>query len=221
VFVVTAALSALILLYYLVPSPNSFIEEHPSPTGRTDPIALSVGKLNMVIPANYISYASARQGGPAKEVALAARLPDLQGYSEWHSSSFNDNGPDSPIVYMLIRDDAINISEEDRLKRIYMSYVTDTEGKPSDFNLTKYAFRDDSGSGYHDEDLYVGQTASGIVVMRCDRLGPQVPSPSCLRDMRVGHHVAVTYRFKRSHLAEWQDIATGMDKLMKGFVRNK
>src|ERR1700685_3938416 len=83
VFVVTAALSALFLLYYLAPAPNSFIEEHPSPTARVDPIPLSVDGMKLVIPANYILYASARQGGARKEVALAAKLPDFHGYSDW------------------------------------------------------------------------------------------------------------------------------------------
>jgi hypothetical protein len=219
VFIITAALSVLILLYYVLPSPNSFIEEHPSPTSRTDPIALTVGNLNLVIPANYIQYASARQGGQVKDIALAAKLPDFHGYTDWYASTFNDNGPDSTVVYLLIREDDLGLSEADRLKRIYMSYVVDTTGAPSDFGLTHYVFRDDADSGYRGEDLYVGQTAQGQVVLRCDRLGPLVLSPSCLRDMKLGHHASLTYRFKRSHLAQWQDIATGVDALMQSFIR--
>lgn len=217
VFIVTAALSALILLYYLVPTPNSFIEEHPAPTSRTDPIALQVNKLKFVIPANYIRYASARQGGPVKEVALQARLPDFAGYSDWHASQFDDETADSPVVYFLIRDDQLNLSEADRLKRIYLSYVADPAGKPGPFGLTQYTFRDDSG--YRGEDLYVGQVAAGPVVLRCVRFSAQVPNPTCLRDTRLGHHVALNYRFMRSHLAQWQDIATGADTLMHSFGR--
>jgi hypothetical protein len=217
VFVVTAALSALILLYYLVPTPNSFIEEHPAPTSRTDPIALQVNKVRLVIPANYIQYSSARQGGPRKEVALWAKLSDFHGYTDWYASTFADNGADSPVIYLLIREDQLNITEDERLKRIYMSYVIDPAGQPGPFGLTQYNFRDDSG--YRGEDLYVGQTAKGPVVLRCVRFGPQVPSPSCLRDIRLGHHVALTYRFKRAHLAQWMDIAAGIDGLMHAFVQ--
>ncbi|HEY1632231.1 MAG TPA: hypothetical protein VGF56_13020 [Rhizomicrobium sp.] len=216
VFIVTAALSALILLYYLAPTASSIIEEHPQPTSRTDPIALQVEKLKLTIPANYILYASARQGGQKKEVALAAKLPDFHGYSDWYGSTFSDNSSDSPIIYLLIREDPLTISEADKLKRIYLSYVADPVGKPGPFGLTQYAFRDDSG--YHGEDLYVGQTPKGPVVLRCVRFGPQVTSPSCLRDMRLGHHVALTYRFKRAHLGEWQDIATGIDSLVGSFT---
>ena len=81
VFAVTAVLSAMVLLFYLAPTPASFIEEHPAPTSRTDPITLSVNGVAFTIPANYILYKSARQGGPRKDVALIAllsRLPRLQ-----------------------------------------------------------------------------------------------------------------------------------------------
>ncbi|MGH6872679.1 MAG: hypothetical protein ACREHE_14350 [Rhizomicrobium sp.] len=216
VFIVTAALSALILLYYLVPTPNSFIEEHPQPTSRADPVSLSVNGLKFVIPANYIRYASARQGGAMKEVALQARLPDFAGYSDWHASDFDDAGADSPVVYFLIRDDPLTLTEAERLKRIYLSYVADTTGKAGPFGLTQYTFRDDSG--YRGEDLFVGQTTGGLVVLRCVRLSAQVQNPTCLRDTRLGHHVALNYRFMRSHLSDWQDIATGTDKLMKSFM---
>jgi hypothetical protein len=77
VFVVTTVLSAVILLLYLAPTPASFIEEHPSPTSRADPIDLSVNGLALKIPANYIIYSSARQGGPRKDVALFTTFPGL------------------------------------------------------------------------------------------------------------------------------------------------
>jgi len=219
VFLVTAALSALFLLYYLAPAPNSFIEEHPSPTARTDAIALSVDELKLVIPANYIVYSSARQGGPRKEVALATKLPDFHGYSDWYASTFADNGPDSPVIYLLIREDRLNMSEAQRLQRIYLAYVVDPAGKPAPFGLTQYTFRDDSG--YHGDDLFVGQTPKGPVVLLCVRFSPDVPSPSCLRDVRVAHRVALNYRFKRTHLARWHEIADGVDGLMSSFTQTK
>jgi hypothetical protein len=219
VFLVTAALSALVLLYYLAPPPSSFIEEHPSFTARTDPIALSVNELKFNIPANYIVYASTRQGGARKDVALAAKLPDFHGYSEWYASTFTDNGPDSPVVYLLIGEDRLNMSEAQRLQRIYLSYTVDTAGKPAPFGLTQYTFRDDSG--YRGDDLFVGQTTKGPVVLLCVRFSADVPSPSCLRDVRLGHRVALNYRFKRTHLARWHEIADGADGLMTSFIQVK
>jgi hypothetical protein len=49
------------------------------------------------------------------------------------------------------------------------------------------------------------------------RFSPQVPSPSCLRDLRLGNGVTLSYRFKRANLGRWQEIAQGVDKLVRSF----
>jgi hypothetical protein len=215
VFVVTAVLSGLFLLFYLAPTPTSFIEEHQSPTSRADPVRVSVGNLSLNIPANYFLYASARQGGQRAKIELFASFPDFHGYSDWESQTFSGNGPDSPIIYMLLRNEAFNLQEDERLKRIYLNYVDDPNGSPGPFGLTQYAFRDDSG--YRREDLFVGQSHGHAVVMHCFRLGPEVPSPSCLRDVRLSTTVVLSYRFKRAHLANWLEIADGIGDLMHTF----
>ena len=216
VFAVTAVLSALFLLFYLAPTPTSFIEEHQAPTSRTDPVMISIGGTPLEIPANYMLYASARQGGERKQVELFAKLPDFDGYSDWESRAFNSNGQSSPIVYLLIREEQFNLSEEDRLKRIYLTYVANPSGTPAQFGLTQFVFRDDSA--YHHEDLFVGIWQGHSVVMRCERFSPEDSNPSCLRDMPLSKHVVVSYRFKRTHLGDWQDIAAGAAGLVHSFV---
>jgi hypothetical protein len=218
VFVVTAVLSALFLLFYLAPTPTSFIEEHQSPTSRTDSVHTSIGGLSLDIPANYLLYASARQGGERKQVELFAKFPDFHGYSDWESQSFSGNSPDSPIIYMLIRNEPFNLSEEERLKRIYLGYVADPQGKRGPFGLTQFSFRDDSG--YRREDLFVGEVRNRPIVMRCVRYSPEVPSPSCLRDVRLSSTVVLSYRFKRAHLASWNEIADGVGGLIRSFLAN-
>lgn len=215
VFVVTAGLSALFLLYYLVPTPTSFIEEHVAPTSRTDPVSITIGGTKFSIPANYIMFARARQGGALKEAQLFTTFPDFEGYSDWHASSFSGNAADSPVIFLLLREEQFKISEAERLQRIYMTYVADPAGKPGPFGLTQYVFRDDSG--YQGEDLFVGQMNGKPVVLRCVRFSPQVPSPSCLRDVRIGSGITLSYRFKRANLGRWQEIAQGVDKLVASF----
>jgi hypothetical protein len=215
VFVVTAGLSALFLLYYLVPAPTSLIEEHMAPTSRTDPISISVNGAKFSIPANYFMFARARQGGVQKEVHLFTIFPQFKGYSEWDSSSFSNNGADSPLIFILLREEPFKISETERLQRIYLTYVVDQAGKPGPFGLTQYVFRDDSG--YHGEDLFVGQLDGKPVVLRCVRFSQEVPSPSCLRDERMTAGASLSYRFKRANLAHWPEIARGIDKLVTSF----
>jgi hypothetical protein len=215
VFIVTAGLSALFLLFYLAPAPTSFIEEHPSPTARDDAITLNVGKLSLIVPANFIVYRSARQGGDRKDLALFTTYPDFHGYTQGDAQAFTSNAADAPVIYMLIRKESVSITEAQRLKRIYMAYVTDPAGTPGPFGLTQYVFRDDSG--YRGEDLFVGNQEGKPIVMRCVRFSQEVPSPSCLRDIRLIKGVALSYRFKRANLAHWQEIAEGVEGLIKSF----
>lgn len=217
VFAVTFVLSALFLLFYLAPSPPSFLQEQVSPTSRADVVDLRVHGMHLYIPANYLQYDSARSGGARKDLALFALLPDMSGWSNWESSTFTGNAPDSPVVYMLVRDENLNLSEPDRLTRIYMAYVTNPKGVAGPFGLTQYTFREDSG--YRNEDLFVGQGPHGPIVMRCVRFSPQVPSPGCLRDTLIGRKVALSYRFKRAHLGRWREIGDGIDKLIAGFKK--
>lgn len=215
VFVITAILSILFLLFYLFPRPTSLIEESQSFTPRADLVRLSVGGLSLEIPANYLLYASARQGGPRRQVDLFAKYPDFSGYSDWESRIFAGSGTDSPIIYMLIREDPFNLTEVSRLKRVYLSYVVSAAGKSGPFGLLEYAFREDSA--YRGEDLFVGWSNHQVVVMRCERLSLEDPSPSCLRDMQLSKGAALTYRFKRSHLANWHEIADGARMLVVSF----
>lgn len=215
VFVVTAALSALFLLYYLAPAPTSFIEERPTPTDASDLVSLSVSGLDLTIPSNFIVFKSVRQGGSRKEIALFATFPDFHGYSGWDSSAFTNNSADSPLIYMLIRQESLNLKENDRLQRIYLNYVVDPKGVAGPFGLTQYTFRDNSG--YRGEDLFVGQIEGKPIVMRCVRFSQDVANPSCLRDVRLAKGVALSYRFKRALLSRWQEIATGVDVLAQSF----
>ncbi len=215
VFVVTFALSAMFLLLYLAPSAPSLFEEQVVPTSRSDIISLSVHGRTFHIPANYLQYASARQGGERREIALFALVPGMSGWSNWNAQTFTGNAPDSPVIFLFIRNEKIGLTETDRFNRVYMGYFSTPHGEPGPYGLTQYRFRVDSG--YKNEDLYVGETASGPMVLRCVRLGPQVPSPSCLRDMLIAPGVSLSYRFKRSHLPQWQEIGDGVDKLIASF----
>jgi len=217
VFVLTAILSGILLLYYLGPRPRSLIEEHASPTTSTARISLTVGDVNFSIPANYIRYRGARKGGILNQAALFALLPDFRGYSEGAAEGFLGNAADSPVVGILLHDEPLKLSETERLIRIYFGYVSDPKGRPGPFGLTAYDFRDDTG--YREEDLFVGRLGARLIVLRCDRLGARNTSPSCARDTRLARHAGLTYRFKRAQLSRWREIATGVDSLMHSFMR--
>ena len=217
VLVVILILSGGFLLFYLFPSPPPLFAEQQSPTSDSTVVALEVNGQKLWIPSNYLQFESARHGGRRRDIELFALLPDLSGWSNWDAGSFADNSPTSNVVFMSIREDKVNLSEADRFRRIYQGYLADPKGSPGWYNLTQYAFRSDSG--YHNEDLFVGHTASGPVIMHCAKLGPDVPSPNCWRDVNLAKGVSVSYRFKRRRLNHWVQIDDGVDKLMAAFGR--
>ncbi len=217
VFVVTLVLSALVLLFYLAPAPPALFSEQVSPSSDTGPVSLEIGGLRLSIPANYLEFSSARRGGPRHEIALFASLPDLKGWSNWDATVFSDNAADSPVLHMTIREERVNLSEAERLEQVYLAYVANPNGTPGPFGLTHYTFRDDSG--YRQEELFVGRTPAGPAVLRCVKLSADVPSPSCLRDMRLANGVALSYRFKRAQLEHWREIGAGVDRLIASFEK--
>ena len=217
VFVVTFILSAMFLLLYLAPTAPSLFEEQAVPTSRSDIIQLQVSGHAFRVPANYLLYASARQGGEHREIAMFALLPDMTGWSNWDAENFNSNTPDSRVVFLTIHKERLNLSEADKLRRVYLDYVSDKRGVAGPYGLRQFAFRGDTG--YRAEDLYVGDAEHGPVVLRCVRPSHDVPSPGCLRETQISTGVSLSYRFKRAHLAEWREITGNVSKLIASFQK--
>ena len=215
VFVITAALSAGVLAYYLLPRPAFFFHEQALPSAVTDRVSLTVHDINFSIPANYLEFKKARAGGEQKEVALFALMPAMTGFTPADADRFRSNDPDSDLIYILVREDALGLGEAERFRRIYLSYVENPAGERGPYGLTQYGFR--GNSGYGDQDLFVGKTSSGPVVLRCVRASDSVPSPSCLRDQTLSTGVSISYRFKRAHLDRWREIGADVDRLIKRF----
>jgi hypothetical protein len=214
VFGVTFALSAAFLFFYLAPRGEGLFNEQAAPTSRSDLVALTVGGLAFRIPANYLIYDSARTGGTRAEAALFALLPDLSGWSNWAADAFASNAEDSDVVYLTIKAKA-SLSEADKLKRVWPDYLADRRGDDGPYGLHRYTFRRDTG--YRNEELFVGQTDAGPVVLRCVKQSPEVPSPSCLRETQLARGVTLSMRFKRAHLDTWRDITAKADKLIASF----
>jgi hypothetical protein len=214
VFGVTFALSAALLLFYLAPRGDTLFNEQASPTSRSEPVTLTVGTVTFRIPANYLIYNSARTGGRRSEIALFALLPDFSGWSNWAADAFASNAADSDVVYLTVKAKP-SLSEADKLKRVWPDYFADPRGSEGPYGLHRYTFRKDTG--YRSEDLFVGTTQSGPVVLRCVVLSSEVPSPSCLRETVLAPGVILSLRFKRAHLYAWRDITTKADRLVASF----
>jgi hypothetical protein len=215
-FFVTACLSAVVFAYYFAPGPPGLGEEFPEPTDATRPVALTIGSTRFRIPANYVLLTSARRGGTLSEVALAAMLPRLEGYSLSSAKEFAGNTADSPIINLKIRGERAPLSEGQRLDRIYRFQVEDQQGEKQADGLMRFSFRPDSG--YRGQELFSGDIDGQPIVILCDRTAPDTPSPNCLRDIPYGEGLGLSYRFKRAHLARWREIDDTVKELLGGFA---
>ncbi len=230
VFFVTASLSALVLAYYFAP-PTGLTEELPVPTDATNMVAVSVGSTDFHIPANYMVLSSARRGGAQKELTMTASIPGFEGYTLAAAQQFTGNAVDSPVVNFAVKSEGLPVPEQERLTRVYLQPQDASadpsqpgapplpRGTPGPYGLRQYALRPDSG--YRDMDLFVGATDSGPLILLCDKPGAETPSPNCLRDTRLNDRLGLSYRFKRTHLADWKTIDSGLRSLIGRFTDAK
>ena len=207
------ALSGLMLLYYLRPLPDTFRDIQP--TTAANHVGLSLAGIKLSVPANFLE--GRRGGGNVEVVPLFARLPAMTGFSNAEAAVFRGNAADSPIVHMLVRGDVGGPNPADRFERIYKPYLRDPSGIASPFGLTLYQFRPDSGYGR--DDLFVSRNG-GTLLLLCEQPAQDLPSPNCLAiDRPIARNVSLSYRFKRSQLAQWQSINDGVGRLVESFIR--
>lgn len=213
---VTVVIFALVLLYYILPSPIAWIEAQPDPTPVTQAVHLTVGGEQFLIPANYIVYSAERQSGQYHRITLAALMPQFHGFSRAEARQFANDSARSRVVHLRIWADDLALSEAAQLRRVLLTFVTSPQGQAGPFGLTRYSFRSDNG--YRGQDLFVGVYDGQTVVLRCWRMAATDHAPDCMRDLRLGHNVVLSYRFKRAYLSQWREIAQGVGQLVAGFA---
>jgi hypothetical protein len=207
------ALCVVVLLYDLRPAA---LFRGAQPSADASIVRLALKGSHFGIPGNYLDTRGAH--GDVTAVAFSALLPDMRGFSAPDAGLFLSNAPDSQVVHLLLRADEDGLSTSDRLTRVYKPYVTGPDGTPDAFGLVRYNFRD--GSGYERNDLYAGGQDATLLLLLCERPAQDLPSPNCLAiDRPVASGVSLSYRFKRSQLSQWRQIAAGVDQLITRFKR--
>jgi hypothetical protein len=205
-------LSGLFLGWYLRPGPRSQV----APSAQSGLVRLGLHGVSFAIPANYIESAKARAGGDVESVTLVTLFPSWQGYSQGQAQLFSGNAPDSSLIRLSLRGDSNSLDARDRLDRIYRPQFANPQGEPGQFGLTRYGFVPESG--YGNEDLFVAENEKSLVLLLCEQPSAEFPSPSCLAiDRPLASDVSYSYRFKRAYLGRWQELATGVDRLIAKF----
>ena len=176
----------------------------------SDPARLpvSVGGTLFNVPTPAIRRKIQRHSGPQERVDLSFTFPSLEApEAPKHVSADTVEEKVQPIdrIFLSIAAHHDTLAPDIRVRTIYPRYL-EQASTPGEDGLTMRAFRD--GSPYGNEDLFVANAPS--LIARCTR---DAATPGmCLSERRVDG-ADLTFRFPRSWLAQWRDVANAMDRL--------
>jgi hypothetical protein len=175
----------------------------------TDVHEIVIGNNVLAIPANMIRFEGGRRDGVAARVDLYMRWPDMEGYSTETRDDFNNVGSTRRILFVSIEEQTMSRDMSGRYLPIYSSLIRQP-GKPGPAGTVIYDFTEKSG--YMNEVLAVAaRPGADPFVARCltganaaESLAP------CERDIHIGAHLSLTYRFPRELLGDWPALESAM-----------
>jgi hypothetical protein len=197
------AASAIALVAYLL-----WPTWEPDKSSDPSRLPVSVGATLFNVPTQAVRMKVQRHSGPQERVDLSFAYPSLDAAgAPKHASAETAEGAIQPIdrIFLSISAHHDTLAPDIRVRTIYPRYLEKISTQGED-GMTLRAFRD--GTPYSNEDLFAA-TAPAIVA-RCTR---DAATPGmCLSERRI-EGADLTFRFPRSWLAQWRDVAGAMDRL--------
>lgn len=174
-------------------------------TPDATPREIVIGNNVVVVPANAIRFEDDRRDGVAASLRLYLRWPDLRGYTAETKDDFNHAGGSRNILFVTFEPQVMSRDMSGRFDPIYASLI-EPPGTPGPAGLTSYGFKPQSG--YLDERLVVGPLENGRrFVARCLSGADAAESlADCERDLVVGNHLALVYRFPSRLLGDRRQL---------------
>jgi hypothetical protein len=173
-----------------------------------DRFPISVGGTLFNVPPATIRMKIQRHSGPQERIDLAFTFPSLEPPEPpKHVSADAIEDQMSPIdrIFLSIAAHHDSLAPDMRMRTIYPRYLEGVS-MPGPDGLILTAFRD--GTPYGGEDLLVAATPN--LAARCTR---EAATPGmCLSERRV-EGADLTFRFPRSWLVQWRDVAAAMERL--------
>jgi hypothetical protein len=204
VFAAAVAFAAFYVAYVLWPRwpETAVVLDAPSL-----PIVVSGTAFNVEPPA--IRMRVQRRPGAHERVDLSYLWPRLVPPDPALKSTVGAPVDPNELLFVTIASGETTLPLMERVQTIYPRYLVPepVAGPPG---LTFRAFRDDTP--YRGEDLVFESGAPEHFLARCSRKGV-INSGVCMVERRVGN-ADITLRFPREWLANWQDVASSIDKLI-------
>jgi len=194
--------SAIALVAYLLWPTWEAADNSGDPTR----LPVSVGSTVFNVPTLAVRRKVQRHSGPQERVDLSFAWPSLDAAgSPKHAETPEDAVPPIDRIFLSIAAHHDTLAPDVRARTIYPRYL-EKAPPPGQDGLIARAFRD--GTPYGNEDLFLASAPN--LVARCTR---DAATPGmCLSERRIDG-ADLTFRFPRSWLAQWRDVAGAMDKL--------
>jgi hypothetical protein len=184
------------------------------PTWDVDPasgparLPISVGASLFNVPSASIRMKVQHRTGPQERIDLAFSYPSLEppeAPKRVSASTVDDAMQPIDRIFLSIAAHHDSLAPDMRARTIFPRYL-DSAATVGDDGLTMRGFRE--GSPYSGEDLFSASAPN--IVARCTR---EAATPGmCLSERRV-EGADLTFRFPRSWLAQWREVADAMDRL--------
>lgn len=171
-------------------------------------LPVSIGATLFNVPTAAIRMKIQRHSGPQERVDLNFSFPSLEPPdAPKHMSVDSVEDTVQPIdrIFLSIAAHRDTLAPDTRVRTIYPRYL-EQGSTPGQDGLTMRAFRD--GTPYSNEDLFFANTPN--LTARCTR---DATTPGmCLSERRIDG-ADLTFRFPRTWLAQWRDVANAMERL--------
>src|SRR6185437_2939064 len=180
------------------------------------PVTLDAPSLPIIVAGVYFNVEPAairmpvqRKPGTQERVDLAYLWPSLTPPDPAIKPTVGAPADPNKRLFVTIASGDGTLPLLERVQTIYPRYLVPepAAGPPG---LTLRGFRD--GTPYEGEELVFESAAPEHFLARCSRKGV-TNSGTCLLERRIGN-ADITLRFPRDWLIDWNNVATGIDRLI-------
>jgi hypothetical protein len=171
-------------------------------------LPVSIGSTLFNVPTAAIRMKIQHRSGPQERIDLSFAYPSLEPPEPLkHANAADVDEAMRPIdrIFLSIAAHHDSLAPDVRARTIFPRYLEQTSTIEND-GLTMRAFRDNTP--YAGEDLFYGNAAD--LTARCTRDG--ATPGMCLSERRI-EGADLTFRFPRSWLAQWRQVADAMSRL--------
>jgi len=172
-------------------------------------LPMSIGGTLFNVPIEAIRMKIQRHSGPQERIDLDFEYPSLaspEAPKHYTADTVEDAMQPIDRIFVSIAAHQDSLAPDMRVRTIYPRYLEQTATAVQD-GLTMRAFRENTP--YAGEDLFTTDTTPALNA-RCTR---DAATPGmCLSERRIDG-ADLTFRFPRSWLSQWRDVADAMDRL--------